>query len=224
LCRDHLLGPAVSFRIHEGTTRRTSATGIPVAEKFESPDGVLNELGMPVLDLLTWCLGRASVKSYSDDAMGGVEANANIELTFAEGVRGTIHLSCDWPTEQSSTFVFERGIVRWRAGEPHRLTLHLSSTPFALEGDLTAPLSPNQPHAPGLATGFEEPVIAQFNNILGAIAGRESLRAPAAEAMHALSLIEECYARRTQLPQPWLSHGEAVQARASAPPTALRRP
>jgi predicted dehydrogenase len=224
LCRDHLLGPPISFRIHEGTPRPAPDPGLPVAEKFESPEGVLNELGVPVLDLLTWCLGSASVKTYADDAMGGVEASAFIDLAFPEGVRGTIHLSRDWPTEQSYTLVFERGIVRWGANRPNRMTLQLSSAPCAIEGELVTPLSAGHSlAATGLLATAEEAIIAQFQNILGAIGGREPLRVPATETMHSLSIIEECYARRTQLPQPWLQPNEVVQARACASPKAHQR-
>jgi predicted dehydrogenase len=225
LCRDHLLGPLINFRIHEGTARQPIENAAPGPEKFESPDGVLHEFGLPLLDLLTWCLGNASVKTYADDAMGGVEANAFIELAFNESVRGTVHLSRDWSTDCAYTFTFERGIVRWISTQPSRLTLHVGSSPFAIEGDLVVPLSPG--YAPAAAPLFatrEQAIIAEIHNILGAMAGRESLRNSAVEAMPSLALIEDCYARRTQLPQPWLPQNEAVQARASAPPVALRRP
>lgn len=225
LCHDHLLGPPIHFRIHEGTTRKALPASIPPGEKFESPDGVLHELGMPTLDLLTWCLGSASVLGYSDDAMGGVEANAFIELSFTEGARGTVHLSRDWPTEQSYTFVFERGIVKWDATRPARLIFQLGSAPAAIEGDLISPLSPTHSYSSAkLLATHEDAMLAEIQNILGAIAGRETLRVPATEAMHSLSIIEECHARRTPLPQPWLPQSEAVHARAFSPPGTLRRP
>jgi predicted dehydrogenase len=224
LCHDHLLGPPISFGIHDGTTRAAPEGGPPGPEKFESPDGVLNELGVRVFDLLTWWLGSASVKHYADDAMGGVEANAFIELTFPENVRGTVHLSRDWPTTQSYTFVFERGIVRWDATSPSRLTLQIASAPSALQGELVTPLSPRHSsvNEPLLAT-HDQAAVAELENILAAFVRREPLRVPATEAMHSLHLIEECYARRTPLPQPWLPQNEAVQARAFSPPMALRR-
>ncbi len=224
LCQDHLLGPPINFRIHEGTTRRIPEGALPASEKFESPDGVLTELGLPVLDLLTWCLGRASVISYSDDAMGGVEANAFIELSFSENARGTIHLSRDWPTEQACTFVFERGIVRWDTTHPGGLTFQLGSAPSAVHGELVAPLSLRQiPSTDPLLATPTHAMVAELQNTLGAITRRETLRVPATEAMHSLALVEECYARRASLLQPWLPRNEAVQARAFSPPVALRR-
>lgn len=225
LCRDHLLGPPISFRIHDGTPRQPLAGEPPRDEKAETPEGVLTELGLAPLDLLTSCLGSAAVASYADDAMGGVEANAFISLTFPEEVRGTIHLSRDWPTEQSYTFVFERGIVRWDAAGASDLTLQLASAPTALKGQLVTPLSAIHAHPTARLLGTaKQAVLAQIQNILGAMSGREVLRVPAAEAMHSLSIVEECYARRTALAQPWLPRNEAAQARALAPAPALRRP
>ncbi len=224
LCRDHLLGPAIGFRIHEGMTRPVPEPLPPAADRFESPDGVLHELGIATLDLLTWCLGSPSVLNYADDAMGGVEANAFIELSFPENVRGSIHLSRDWPTDSTSTFVFERGIVRWDSTRPSGLTLQIGSAPSALLGELVTPLPASGLRAVGpLLSTPEQATIATIQNIFATLARRETLRTPATEAMHALSIVEECYARRTPLPQPWLPTAEAVQARAYAPPAALRR-
>jgi predicted dehydrogenase len=224
LCRDFLIGPPLSFEAHIGRPRLAPEGTGGAVRKFEHPDGALSNLGVPALDLLTWCLGTASIVSYADDAMGGVEANARIELSFGDGVRGTVHLSHDWPTENAYTFVFERGIVRWAADRPNALTLQLASAPDALEGELVTPLSPvlSLPSA-HLLSNSDQACVAQLENFMAAIAGRDTLRTPATEAMHALPLLEECYARRTPLLQPWLTRAEAVQARALCPPAALLR-
>lgn len=224
LCQDHLLGPALSFQIYAGTPPPLLEANEPVPARFETPGGVLAELGADVFDVLTWCLGSASIISYADDAMGGVEANAAIELTFNDSVRGSVHLSRDWPREQAYTFVFERGILRWNPAQANRLALQLASAPAAIDGELILPLSllHAQRTTPLLAFA-DEAAIAQLENMIAAIAGREPLRSPATEAMHSLPLIEECYARRTALAQPWLTQNEAAHARMLSPPPALRR-
>jgi len=225
LCRDFLLGPPLSFQVHAGQPRLAWEKSPGPTEKFEHPDGVLSDLGAGTLDLLTWCLGSASIVSYADDAMGGVEANAAIELSFGDGVRGSVHLSRDWPTEDTCTFVFERGIVRWATNRANGLSLQIASAPAALEGELITPLSPLHSHpSTRLLATADQACVAELQNLLAAIAGHEALRAPATEAMHSLPLIEECYARRTSLLQPWLTRNETVRARALCPPAALRRP
>lgn len=225
LCRDQLLGPTISFRIHAGTTRAARADAPPFSEKFEAPDGALSEVGAPVIDFLISCLGAASVRRYADDAMGGVEANALIQLSFPENVHGTLHLSRDWDTPQSATFVFERGTVQWDMSSPGGISLHLASAPAAVVGQLAPAFFPADlrrsslpEETPGTALG------AQLANIVAFLQGREPLRVSAADALPALATIEECYAIRAALPQPWLDPREAVQARAYAPPSALRRP
>lgn len=222
LCRDHLLGPPISVRIQEGVPRAAPAGAAP-REKFDPPDGVLTDVGHDVLDLLAWCLGPGTVKRYVDDAMGGAEANAFVELAFTEGATATVQLTREWHSEQLYTFVFERGIVRWQSRHPAALTLHLASAPAALHGTLGAPLSPlagfREP--PQVA---EDPRLEALSHVLGALARRERLRLSGAEALPALAFIDACYARRDALAQPWLPPTEAVQARAFAPPKALRRP
>lgn len=224
LCEDHLLGPPLSFRVHVGQTS-PGAGGNVGTDKLLRPDGALTLLGSPCLELLTWCFGDAAIVNYADDAMGGVEANAVIDLAFRDGLRGTVHLSRDWPVEDSYTVVFERGIARWNGSRVNGLTLQLASAPMALAGELAAPLSAVHPQAalPPITTETEASV-ALLEHLVAAIRGRETLRVPATEVMHSLPLIDACYAQRSPLPQPWLSRNDAAHARALSPPAALRRP
>jgi predicted dehydrogenase len=213
----------LSFRVDVGPTQR-EADDISKNGKLEHTQGVLAELGAPTLDLLTWCFGNAGLVRYADDAMGGAEATALIELEFREAVRGTVHLSRDWPAAEACTFVFERGIVRWTAHQPAAVTLQIASAPFAIAGGLTGPLSAVNASAPAalLATDASA-CVAQLENLIAAIAGRCALQMPATEAMHSLPLIDECYARRSPLPQPWLSPNDAAHARVLSPPPLVRR-
>lgn len=224
LCEDHLLGPALSFRVHVGYAGTGTGEGM-ASDKPLRPEGALTTLGGPCLELLTWCFGNAAIGKYADDAMGGVEANAVIDLAFRDGLRGTVHLSRDWPAEDSYTVVFERGIARWTGSRVNALTLQLASAPAALAGELVAPLSAVHSHpAAPLLSSEDEAGVAMLENILAAIDGRETLQVPATEVMHSLPLIDACYAQRSPLLQPWLSRNDAAHARALSPPAALRRP
>lgn len=223
LCEDHLLGPPLSFQIHIGATHYLSPESI-AAEKYTHPDGALTALGGPVFELLSWCFGTAAVLRYADDAMGGVEANAAIELSFQDRLRGTIHLTRDWPVEDRYTFVFERGVALWRAQRVDALSLQLASAPAALHAELGPAFSTPTGGAPGpRITTADEACAAQLENFIFAIAGQATLRTPATEAMHSLPLVDACYAQRTPLAQPWLSRNDALHARALSPPATLRR-
>ena len=45
-----------------------------------------------------------------------------------------------------------------------------------------------------------------------AMKGTEALRVPAEEGIRSLRLIEQCYANRRLMPQPWLTAREAAAA------------
>jgi predicted dehydrogenase len=225
LCRDHLLGPVLSFTVHEGEGNIPPDTAVKSFDKPERAEGVLTDVGVHAFDLLAWCLGTPTVLSYADDAMGGVEANAFIELAFPEGVRGTVHLSRDWPSAQRYDIAFERGHVQWRVGEANRLVVQLANAPAALQASLVAAIgADDHPGSPSLQPSFQQSFTAHIRNIRAAIGNRGAEAVSAAESLQSLAALEECYGRRTFLEQPWLTPNEAAHARALCLPAAPGRP
>ena len=74
----------------------------------KSGGGVLQDIGTHALDLLTWWLGPLTVVHYSDDAMGGIEANAwSASATTETDVR--VRLSRDWARPNRYHFEGDRG-------------------------------------------------------------------------------------------------------------------
>jgi predicted dehydrogenase len=166
-----------------------------------------------VLDLLGWWLGDPTKIRYADDAMGGIEANAFVQLAFANGAHGRIHLSRDWTTAQEYRLVFERGIVTWNGHDANGLMVQIAGTPAAVAGTLVNPLV--EPPAAATPRALESAVqcfILQLGNILGAIAGEESLMVPGDQGAFTVRLIEQCYRHRRLIEQRWLTPDEAVQA------------
>ncbi len=212
LCRDWLLGPLVTYSISEGGPFRWPA-GPSFFDRAQTPGGVLLDVGVHVLDLLGWWLGEPETLRYADDAMGGLETNAFLQLTHANGVRGRVHLSRDWNTMQQYRFEFERGVVTWKVNDANGLTVELVGAPAAVQGTLIAPL-PEPPYCPqprALETNAQC-FILQLLNVLGSIAGEETLLVPGEEGQLSLRLIEQCYAHRTLIEQPWLTPEEATRA------------
>lgn len=212
LCRDWELGPLTQFSVQEGGPFRWPA-GPSFFDRTQTRGGVLFDLGAHVFDLLGWWLGEPTQVRYADDAMGGLETNAFVQLSYAGGAQGRVHLSRDWPTAQHYKFVFERGIVTWNVNEANGLTIQLPGTRAGLRGVLVAPetgaLYPveSQP----LETG-EQCFILQLANVIAAIAGEEKLLVPAEEALLSIKLVDQCYANRALVEQPWLTPTEAAQA------------
>ena len=58
--------------------------------------------------------------------------------------------------------------------------------------------------------------MAQVQNVLGAIAGNQSLIVTGPEGLRSLRLIENCYAKRTLMEMPWLTESESTRAIALA--------
>ncbi len=199
------LGALLSFSIAEGGPFRWPAATPSFFQKAQTPGGVLLDIGVHVLDLLIWWLGEPSRFSYADDAMGGLETNSKLELHYASGATGRIHLSRDWQTPNRYRFTFERGEITWQVNDANNLTLRLNGIPYAQKSQLLA--SPTQPAATN-AQSF----IAQLQNICAALAGREPLLVTGEEGLRSLRLIETCYAQKTLLVQPWLTESESAKA------------
>ena len=146
--------------------------------------------------------------------MGGQEANCRVELTYRSGVRGEVRLSRDWQTRNEYTFFFERGIVRYKVNEANHLEILPDGMPTLLTGSLhEASRENDRLHSKGIARTNPQSFIQQICNVVAAMSGREPLRVTGAEGIRSLRLIEQCYANRRLMPQPWLTPQEAETAR-----------
>jgi predicted dehydrogenase len=173
--------------------------------KEQTPGGVLLDIGVHVLDLLLWWLGEPTTFVYADDAMGGLEANCRFVGEFAGGTQATVQLSRDWPTANCYVFHFERAVVHCRVNASNQLELTFDGLPFTFAAELRDPLPP----APSLATAALETnpqaFIAQLADVCAAVSEARAPFVTGAEGLRALRLIEQCYAARQPLAQPWLA-------------------
>jgi predicted dehydrogenase len=212
LCRDWGLGPLTHFTIAEGGPFRWPA-GPSFFDRSQTRGGVLFDIGVHVFDLLAWWLGEPASFRYADDAMGGLETNAFVQLTYPGGAQGRVHISRDWTTAQEYRFVFERGIVTWKVNDANGLTVQLAGAPAAMQGTLVT--SQGEPLVPVDSQPLEtnaQCFILQLANVVAAIAGDEALLVPGEEGLHSIKLIEQCYAHRVLVEQPWLTPAETAHA------------
>ncbi len=206
------LGALKRFTIAEGGPFRWPAATPSFFNKAQTPGGVLLDIGVHVLDLLLWWLGEPARFTYRDDAMGGLETNSVVDLHYANGAQGRVHLSRDWATANEYHFHFERGSVRWKTNDANGLTVELAGTPSALRGQLITPPS-SSPAGDVLQPTNPQSFILQLSNVLGAIRGTDTVRVPGEEGLRSLRLIESCYRQRQWLEQPWFTEAEAQRAR-----------
>lgn len=212
LCRDWELGPLTHFSISEGGPFRWPA-GPSFFDRTQTRGGVLFDIGVHVFDLLGWWLGEPATIRYADDAMGGLETNAFVHLTYPGGAQGRVHLSRDWATADQYQFVFERAIVTWKVNDANGLTVQLAGAPAALRGTLVTPQSEVQfPTDPQPLETNPQCFILQLANVVAAIAGDEQLLVPGEEGLLSVKMIDQCYAHRSLIEQPWLTPAELAHA------------
>ena len=172
--------------------------------------GVLMDIGSHALDTLTWWFGKGRVANYRDDALGGVESEALLELEFPCGALATVELSRTRDLRNTAIIVGSRGRIE-----------------IALRANAIIDISPDNLAALELEgrSGATMPQEDLWNDMFkrelrdwaDAIRDARSPFVPGASAAPAIELIEQCYRLRQPLPAPWRrSHsatGRGLQGR-----------
>jgi len=194
------LGAPESFSLFEGGPFRWPVRSAAYFDRATSGGGVLADLGPHLLDLLGWWLGPLALRRASDDAMGGVEANAVLELS-AGGVEGRIRLSRDWRRPNEIRIVMERGMLRLSADD-------LASVEIARKDGRTERVNEGDAGERNFLGCFE----AQLTAVLDHLDGIESTVVPIADAVPVVEIVAEAYTRRVRMPMPWLEPNGAAGA------------
>ncbi len=185
------LGALQTVDAREGTVFGWPATSDFFWRRETAGGGVLTDTGAHLLDLLLWWLGRPETLSYQDDAMGGVEADALAAWRLAGHIEVTCELSRTRELRNTVVLRGEAGSIEvgCHSGQV------TASPPWLLEGTCGELRGDRLPR-PDLTALFS----AQLTNWLDAIAGRQALHCPPAEAAEAVAMIEACY----QVRRPWI--------------------
>jgi predicted dehydrogenase len=206
-----LLGPIVSFDVQEGMVFRWP---VKSAAMFSpSCGGVSADLGAHVLDLLLWWFGECASFQYWDDAAGGVEADAVIELEMANGVAGRVELSRTRDLRNSCVIRGERATleVGTKTDSSIRLTPAYGHATLAGRATTLAQQPPGN-----LADLFAW----QMEDFVRAVTTRTAPAVPGREARRSVAILEACYRHRQPLVLPFESllldvNGIAPAAKAS---------
>ncbi len=213
LLRSGRLGALRRFHCAEGGDFRWPARS-PDFFRRGAGGGVLADVGVHTLDLLGWWLGEPEHVDYEDDAMGGVEANCRIHLTYPDGVIGEVRLSRD--TVQPNRYVFEcaDGWLRWHVHDADRVELGLGDVDAGFRAQIHRVARDGSHPALGAPRGgFEESFVAQIRNVVDAAGGRAPLVVSAADGLASLRAIDACRSRRALMSMPWLGGTELARAR-----------
>ncbi len=182
------LGALTGFDFREGTVFSwPTVTGFTF-EKAKAGGGVLMDIGVHLLDLLFWWIDdEVASFQYADDSLGGLEATAEIKLSFRRGVTGHVKLTRLAVLNNFYTFYFENGILSWNPFTPRRIYIRKNSK-----------------QTTSLKTGKGAPVQDLLLDFSAAIRDKRPPFIKGEEGLQALRFIEACYAERQAIPMTWL--------------------
>jgi predicted dehydrogenase len=204
--QNQTLGAIKSFTIQEGGPFDWPARSDSFFRRKTAGGGVLLDLGVHVLDLVIHWFGEPDGLTYADDAMGGLEANCRLELSYQKGFKGTVQLSRDWKTSSDYVLEFERGTVRLEAGDAEGVQLRLRDSKIMVAGHSKGL---RDSHASGgaeiPAESFQQAFLAQLRNLTLAVESGGQPAVPAEEGIRSLRLIERCYKSRSLMEMPWMT-------------------
>jgi len=211
--RNQSLGAVKSFSVSEGGRFEWPAQSASFFKRSGSQGGVLADLGVHVLDLLLWWFGAPEKVEYEDDAMGGLEANCLVTLTFPGNIIGTVRMSRDTPIPNTTVIRCENGWLRGLSNNAEKIEVGFNDSPFVVEGNISV-LESGRPGSSvrEKARTHHQSFVQQIKNVMAAIRGEEDVFIPGAEGVRSLKLIEECYRSRALMQMPWLGHEERVRA------------
>lgn len=189
-------GEPVSVEAFEGGPFRWPVADPSYFTLAVSGGGVTADVGVHVLDLLQYWFGELELVSARDDAMGGVEANAALELRRG-ALPISVRLSRDWARPNQIALRCERATMVWEREEPGRATVILADGTGLYMTERNGPAD------------FFDAFGRQIDNVLDRLRGGVAPIATASEAIATTRLIEQAYARRERMTMPWLEAADA---------------
>jgi UDP-N-acetylglucosamine 3-dehydrogenase len=179
--------------------------------RAEAGGGVVLDYGVHLLDKLVDWFGPVTKFSYADDDWGGgIEANAVLNLRH-EGrygtVNGTVRLSRTYPLANQLLVRGSSAVAELPLEPSNIVMLHRQLKGLPVTDTLMLADSDKSPSAS---------FFLQMENFVRSIRGEEKPRVDGFQAASILELIENCYAQKTRLPEPWSDAGAGTPSGAPA--------
>jgi predicted dehydrogenase/nucleoside-diphosphate-sugar epimerase len=212
-------GAPLAVDIEEGGSYGWDLATLDVLTRAGGGGGVLIDIGSHLVDELLYLIpGCATLDSAEDNARGGIETDCvvhldlatahghlpvRLELSRTRDLRNSIRVECEEATLELRRPDFTQVLVHRRAsdgdGRPAGKAAELTAT-WARAGEFIG------------YQAFRE----QFDDWLAAIAGGREPLVSGRSVLPVVRLIDECYRRRTDLPEPWTDEGLPKERPASA--------
>jgi len=205
ILEDGLLGSLQGYDCQYGGSYDWETTSGFYFSKAEAGGGVLIDYGVHLLDTLVDWFGPVVNLEYQDDDWGGgIEANAIVDLHHRGNygdVHGLMRLS---RTHELPNRLLVKGSECWSESPASDTDVVLVHRRLA-GSDVTMTLRRPEPDLGFRSNSFYK----QLENFVRGVQGSEP---PVVDGWHALSviqLIEQCYANRRRIPEPWSDLADA---------------
>jgi myo-inositol 2-dehydrogenase / D-chiro-inositol 1-dehydrogenase len=203
MLRGGLIGNIKSVNCLEGDVFHWPVSSPQYFDPVLSGGGVLQDIGTHCLDLLSWWFGEPDEVDYSDDNMGGVEANCAVRLRYPR-FEANVRLSRDCKLPNRYSIEGENGRITWDIHETDVLEVGLTHS--LTKGKLS--LSETS----GTQRNFQECFNGQIESFLTATGAGLPPSVSAATGRDVLVLIEQCYRNRRLMDMTWMSGAERERA------------
>ena len=196
-----MLGQVKSFDMREGAVFQWAITSDFMFQKYAG-GGVLSDTGAHTIDTLLWWLGDIEELTYYDDAMGGVEANAELHLVMQNGASGIVELSRTRNLRNTYIIRGEHGILEVGLGVNPEVKLHINDMDPHYSGQIVKR---------EMDKNNKDVFTRQLADFANAIIQRRPPYISGAEGTRSVEILEACYRNKRQLSEPWMAiHKERI--------------
>lgn len=220
----NVIGDLVSFEVRDGWEFAWPLKSPYLFQRERSGGGCLMDMAPHLVDLLLHWLGDLEVVAYRDDAMGGVEANCEIELKTKTGVPGFVEFSRTRLLRNTFLLRGTRGLIEMGAEKGNQLALTIDGKtqivgkglrPTNRRGELAGPEEERGTWRlngqPLWTEDFDDLMRRQLEDFLAAVRGEHPPTVPGSEGRRSVEIIEACYAMKEALEPPWLARRREVE-------------
>lgn len=199
ILEDGLLGEIQEVVAESGGTLDWTMTTAAYYSRETTAGGVFFDAGVHLVDRVLWLFGRLEGVAYEDDSFGGVESNARLTGTLAiQGRSVACRMGFSWTHDLANAIVV--------VGRSGTATLELADSDSVVVRRSIGG-EPMDMRISRRASRREETGVftRQWEDFLEAVETRRPPVIAAGSTLPALRLIEQAYAVRRAMPQPWVT-------------------
>jgi predicted dehydrogenase len=203
MLRTGVLDPVESITVDYGFESKWPFTRPTMLQREHAGGGALLDMGPHILDLLAFLFGGYDIRSVEDDAHGGVESEAHLELLLPGGVPCRVGISRARGLGSSLVLRNERATLEVDLAQNRVRFRDDSRRRWEIDGRAVVPDHPLRDPAsvagkPGLTSTAD-----LLSDFIQSVRSRRAPAADGASGLRTLELVERCYSLRQPQRHPW---------------------